>query len=299
MKFPTFKTKKFFAIGTVTALLLTTSGCDVSDVEKGIDIIDSVTSAASDNTSTTQLAPKGDYADLVKYNDQAKKYSENYVKLDETSLTKDQKVELSENGQSKEWFDYEVNSNGTPSEATALVTYDSVRSHASDVVKRPAFKSNVHVAGEYVDGKYDAARQTWYSPSHARSNNKQVQLQNYRGYLYNKSHLVAWSLGGNMEPENLILGTRSQNVGTNYSKDPGGMSYIETAVRNAIYDHHEAKVFYKVVPVYKSGEVVPRGVYVRAYSVNDNGKTVNESIYTLNTQENIEINYTNGTFTEK
>lgn len=40
-----------------------------------------------------------------------------------------------------------------------------------------------------------------------------VQLNEYRGYLYNTSHLLAWSLGGDMQTHNVTLGTRAKTSG--------------------------------------------------------------------------------------
>ena len=45
----------------------------------------------------------------------------------------------------------------------------------------------------------------------------------YKGYFWNRSHLIADSLGGLPEENNLIAGTRAQNVGDNHA--PGGMAY--------------------------------------------------------------------------
>ncbi|MCU1820979.1 hypothetical protein N2I11_04420 [Enterococcus faecium] len=53
---------------------------------------------------------------------------------------------------------------------------------------------------------------------------------------------------------------------------------------------------YKVDPIYKGNELVPRGSHVKAFSVNDNGKTVNLNVYVFNNQKGININYQNGTW---
>ncbi|QKU19810.1 endonuclease, partial (plasmid) [Staphylococcus cohnii] len=98
------------------------------------------------------------------------------------------------------------------------------------------------------DGKFDASDQTWRGNI---SNNKILQLDGYRGYIYNKSHSLAWSLGGDMETHNLTLGTRSQNVGTNKDSNGGGMGYSETQVRNAIYIIKKQRFFMKLPPYIK------------------------------------------------
>lgn len=278
----------------VSATLLT--GCTEAFDEAKSIIKDEVTTA---NTKPVDEKTTTSVGDLYKYNQQATKYKENVVTIKPTAtLTKEQLALIKANGTDYKWEDYRVSKKGLPTQATALVTYDGVLAHSSKTTKRPSFKSDVHVAGEYKDGKYDPKKDTWYSPGRMKSNNQQLQLGNYRGYLYNKSHLIAWSLGGDMEAHNVILGTRSQNVGTNYSKAPGGMSEIETLVRDKVYQNKNLKVFYQAVPVYKGKEIVPRGVYVRAYSVNDDGKSINKAIYTLNTQDGVTINYNDGTWTQ-
>lgn len=254
---------------------------------------------ATENTKAIDLKTTTSVGDLYKYNQQASRYKENVVTLKTNqTLSTEQKALIKKYGDDKKWEEYTVSKEGLPVQATALVTYDGILAHSSKTMKRPSFKSDVHVAGEYEDGKYDKKKDTWYSPSHMKSNNKQVQLNGYRGYLYNKSHLIAWSLGGDMETHNVILGTRAQNVGTNYSKAPGGMSEIETLVRDKVFQNKDLKVFYQALPVYKASEIIPRGVYVRAYSINDNGKSINKAIYTLNTQDGVTIDYNNGTWTQ-
>ena len=62
----------------------------------------------------------------------------------------------------------------------------------------------------------------------------------YRGFLWNRSHLIADSLGGRAIRRNLITGTRMQNVGANNGQ--GGMAYTERKVVNYLYKHHKASV---------------------------------------------------------
>jgi DNA-entry nuclease len=52
----------------------------------------------------------------------------------------------------------------------------------------------------------------------------------YKGYLWNRSHLIADSLGGKAIRKNLITGTRMQNVGAN--DGTGGMAYTERKAVN-------------------------------------------------------------------
>lgn len=225
--------------------------------------------------------------------------SENYKFINDnnTSLSEEDKKLLKTKGENEFWADYpELDKYGRAGEVTALVTSDSVYQHSSKVQERPSFAYNVHVAGEYKDGNFNREKQTWEG---TQSNNKILQLSGYRGYIYNKSHSLAWSLGGDMETHNLTLGTRSQNVGTNKDPNGGGMGYAEVQVRNAIYDNPKTKVFYQVTPVYKGKELVPRGSHVRAYSVNDNGNTININVWVSNTEKGYKINYSDGTYIQE
>ncbi|EZX75042.1 DNA/RNA non-specific endonuclease [Staphylococcus aureus] len=223
--------------------------------------------------------------------------NENYkfINDNKTELTSKDKKQLDEKGVDKFWADYSrLDKYGRGGEVSALVTYESVNNNATRNKERPSFASNVHIAGEYKDGHYDSLNQTWRGNE---SNNQILKLEDYRGYVYNKSHSLAWSLGGDMETHNLTLGTRSQNVGSNKDPNGGGMGYPETQVRNTIYKNHDAKIFYQVTPVYRDKELVPRGSHVRAYSVNDNGKTLNLNVWISNTQKGLDINYKDGTYT--
>lgn len=117
----------------------------------------------------------------------------------------------------------------------------------------------------------------------------------YHGWFWNRSHLVADSLGGHAVRENAITGTRMQNVGANDNKNPGGMAYIETKVRNFLYENKDQQVYYKAEPIYKDDELIPRAVIVDALS---DDKTINERVIVYNAAKGYEINYHNGEFTK-
>lgn len=243
------------------------------------------------NKNTPTIESSKEDKDLIN----AKTNSENYAFINDnkTSISEQDQQLITQNGNDKFWVNYpDLDKLGRAGKVTALVTHDSVESHSSKTQKRPSFAYGVHVSGEYKDGVYNSLKQTWEGND---SNNKITQLDGYRGYLYNKSHSLAWSLGGDMEPHNLTLGTRAQNVGSNKDSNGGGMGYPETQIRNAVYDKPQTKVFYEITPVYNGDELVPRGSHVRAYSINDNGNTINLNVWIANTQKGVEINYNNGT----
>ena len=67
-----------------------------------------------------------------------------------------------------------------------------------------------------------------------------------RGYFWNRSHLIADSLGGATVINNWVTGTRVQNVGKN--DQSGGMAFTEEQVRNFLDDPANAScdVYYSL-----------------------------------------------------
>ena len=167
-----------------------------------------------DKTETIQTSEADKALINIKYDE--KKHPENYTYLNDNkvTLTDDDKQILKEKGQSKAWQSYSnLDSLGRGQKGTALVTKKSVVEHSSKYLKehgllygdkkiyeRPPFPSYVHVSGEYADGTFDSAKQRWKGQE---SNNGQTDLGSYKGWLYNKSHTIAWSLGGDMETHNV------------------------------------------------------------------------------------------------
>ena len=90
----------------------------------------------------------------------------------------------------------------------------------------------------------------------------------YTGWFWNRSHLIADSLGGCAELENLVCGTRMQNVGSNgaHGQDPGGMAYTETKTREWLYEHTDGYVCYSATPIYQGDDLVCRAVIVDVLS---------------------------------
>lgn len=105
-------------------------------------------------------------------------------------------------------------------------------------------------------------------------------------YLYNRCHLIGYQLTGeNANEKNLITGTRYLNV--------TGMLPFENEVTDYIKetDNH---VMYRVTPLFVDDELVARGVYMEAYSVEDNGAGISYNVYCFNVQPNITIDYATG-----
>lgn len=118
----------------------------------------------------------------------------------------------------------------------------------------------------------------------------------YHGYMYNRSHLIADSLGGDPTHDNLITGTRTQNVGTD---NKGGMAHSEVAVRDFYKNpaHHNCATTYAVTPNYaNSTDLIPS---TNTVNVKTCDGSIDEKITVYNTVEGYTINYGNGTFSKK
>ena len=105
-------------------------------------------------------------------------------------------------------------------------------------------------------------------------------------YLYNRCHLIGYQLTGeNANEQNLITGTRYLNV--------EGMLPFE----NQVADHVRRTgglVLYRVTPDFQGTELVARGVWMEALSLEDGGAGVCFSVYVYNVQPGITIDYATG-----
>lgn len=105
-------------------------------------------------------------------------------------------------------------------------------------------------------------------------------------YLYNRCHLIGYQLTGeNANEKNLITGTRYLNV--------TGMLPFENEVADYIKETNN-HVMYRVTPLFVNDELVARGVYIEAYSVEDDGSGVSYNVYCFNIQPHITIDYATG-----
>ena len=123
--------------------------------------------------------------------------------------------------------------------------------------------------------------------------NEEVFIENpkyptYEGWFWNRSHLIADSLGGPSEPYNAITGTRPQNVGARDNQ--GGMRLPESRAYDYIYDNPKKTLLYDVVPLYfDTNDLVPYAVQVTLY----NGD-IKERYITLNIAYGYQIDYKTG-----
>lgn len=104
--------------------------------------------------------------------------------------------------------------------------------------------------------------------------------------LYNRCHLIAWSLcGENANRKNLLTGTRYLNE--------TGMLPFEEQILGYIHDTGN-HVLYRVTPMYNEEKLVCRGVRLEAQSVEDHGKTLCFHVYCYNLQPHVQIDYATG-----
>ena len=105
-------------------------------------------------------------------------------------------------------------------------------------------------------------------------------------YLYNRCHLIAYSLCGvNADERNLITGTRYLNV--------EGMLGIENRVYWYVKDTGN-HVLYRVTPRYIGDDLLAVGVQMEAYSVEDRGKRLSLNMFCFNVQPGVLIDYKTG-----
>ena len=157
------------------------------------------------------------------------------------------------------------------------------------------YKAVMDSKGWRADFEPNSEPSGWYKGK--ESNNKKVSVKLptgkiYNGYFYNRSHLIADSLGGRSYKYNVVTGTCQQNVGNNGN---GGMQYIEKKVVDYV-EKTKNNVYYSVEPYYEGNELVPRYVIVNAKS--DDG-VINEKVKVFNNASGYEINYSDGSFAKK
>lgn len=105
-------------------------------------------------------------------------------------------------------------------------------------------------------------------------------------YLFNRSHLIAYSLAGeNANEKNLITGTRYLNQET--------MQIFELRVLDYVRDSGN-HVLYRVTPVFEADNLLASGVQMEAWSVEDSGKGICFNVFCYNVQPGIDIDYATG-----
>ena len=105
-------------------------------------------------------------------------------------------------------------------------------------------------------------------------------------YLYNRCHLIGYQLTAeNANEKNLITGTRYLNT--------KGMLPFENMVSDYVKETGN-HVLYRVTPVFEGKNLVASGVYMEAYSVEDDGDGICFYVYVFNRQPGVKIDYLTG-----
>ena len=115
----------------------------------------------------------------------------------------------------------------------------------------------------------------------------------YHGQIFNRSHLVAKSLGGDDELHNLVTATRTQNVGANVNGTEGGMAYVEGLARTWLESHPDGTVYYAATPAYRGDELLARSVIV---DVRSSDGSLDQRVEVFNAARGFVIDYATGTF---
>ena len=104
--------------------------------------------------------------------------------------------------------------------------------------------------------------------------------------IYNRSHLIAWSLAGeNNNEKNLMTGTPYFNQ--------IGMQIFETMVLDYIKETGN-HVMYRVTPVFVGDNLLAQGVLMEGWSVEDNGDGICFCVFMYNVQPGVILEYETG-----
>lgn len=136
-------------------------------------------------------------------------------------------------------------------------------------------------------------------PSGWHNNTQKTQImwlngKSYNGYFWNRSHLIGDALGGDAVRQNVITGTRPQNVGG--TDNSGGMRYSEKRAQEWIESHKDGVLYYQAQPMYQGNEVIPKYVIVAMKS--SDGR-IDEMVVVYNTANGYNIDYNTSEFTAK
>ena len=164
---------------------------------------------------------------------------------------------------------------GRATGAVTLATYDSMQ---AGIDRERGDTSDIHPSGWGHNGEVDMAMPDGTI---------------YHGMLFNRSHLIAKSLGGAERIENLICGTRTQNVGANLDGHEGGMAYAEGLARAWLAQHKKGTLYYAATPAYEGDELVARSIIV---DLRSSDGSLDKRVEVYNAARGFAIDYMTGEF---
>ena len=126
-------------------------------------------------------------------------------------------------------------------------------------------------------------------PTEERGNISRIHPSGWKKNMgWERCHLIGFQLAGeNANKKNLVTGTREFNV--------KGMLPYENTVASYINDNPMNHVLYRVTPKYREeDDLIPYGVLMEAWSVEDNGYEVSFCVFVYNATYGKTINYKTG-----
>ncbi len=104
--------------------------------------------------------------------------------------------------------------------------------------------------------------------------------------LFNRSHLIAWSLSGEgANPCNLITATTTLNQEVMQGYEQSILSHIRNTGNH---------VLVRATPIYEGDELVARGVHYEAQSIEDAGEAISINVFIWNIEPGVDIDYATG-----
>lgn len=113
------------------------------------------------------------------------------------------------------------------------------------------------------------------------------------GWLYNRSHLIGWALGGDTADYNIVTATRYCNATS--------MLWFEEECLSFVKSYPKACILYRVTPVFEEDNLECSGLLMECLSVEGSsespiyGKNLKFCVFVYNIQPGIEIDYADGT----
>lgn len=190
---------------------------------------------------------------------------------------------------------YKYTGNYNETVGKAKFTYkiaDGVKYGKLDKFGRPTYATIRVTPKLYAKEKKEKREPIKVDPCGWSKKNPKVVIKHkdgstYKGFMYNRSHMIADSLGGDPIYENLVTGTRPQNVGGR--GNDGGMAYLETKIRDYFNRGSKGTVDYEVINVYASDkDKLPVYSICNAKS---SDKKIDEQVIVYNSAEGYDIDY--------
>ena len=173
-----------------------------------------------------------------------------------------------------------------PAQVRADVEAGQISYSALDELGRPGLVAASLTHETRVQAKERGRQDIDVNPAGWPETNPKVGIETpsgdtYKGRFWNRSHLLADSLGGDPTRENLVTGTRMQNAG-------GQMA------RSWLDDHETGTLYYSTLPLYVGDEPIPRAVVV---DMRSSDGQIDCELLVFNAAKGYEVDYETGSVT--